>query len=64
MAGPFENGGEPFFKTIEVKKLHPTFAAEVKGVDFDHVSDGQFDEILAAMAKVRKLLFAYLLAYP
>jgi alpha-ketoglutarate-dependent 2,4-dichlorophenoxyacetate dioxygenase len=41
------------FKTIEVKKLHPTFAAEVSGVDFDNVSEEQFSEILAAMAKVR-----------
>lgn len=42
------------FKTIEVKELHPTFAAEVSGVDFEHVSEEQFKEILAAMAKVRE----------
>lgn len=41
------------FKTIEVKELHPTFAAEVLGVDFEDVSEEQFSEILAAMAKVR-----------
>jgi len=43
---------EGLFKTIQVKKLHPTFAAEVSGVDFENVSEEQFSEILAAMAKV------------
>ncbi|KAI0112561.1 alpha-ketoglutarate-dependent 2,4-dichlorophenoxyacetate dioxygenase [Nemania sp. FL0031] len=42
---------EPQFKTIQVKKLHPTFAAEISGVDFDNVSDEQFSEVVAAMAK-------------
>ncbi|KAI1622331.1 alpha-ketoglutarate-dependent 2,4-dichlorophenoxyacetate dioxygenase [Exophiala viscosa] len=42
---------EPEFKTITVKPLHPTFGAEVEGVNFHHLSDGQFNEILAAMAK-------------
>lgn len=44
---------EPEFKTISVKPLHPTFAAEVDGVDFKNLSDEQFKEIFAAMAKVR-----------
>lgn len=43
---------EPEFKTITVKKLHPTFAAEVEGVNFQGLSDEQLNEILAAMAKV------------
>ncbi|KAK8054740.1 hypothetical protein PG994_009807 [Apiospora phragmitis] len=42
----------PSFETIKVKELHPTFAAEVTGVDFPDVSEEQFAEILAAMAKV------------
>ncbi|KAI1307151.1 alpha-ketoglutarate-dependent 2,4-dichlorophenoxyacetate dioxygenase [Xylaria venustula] len=42
---------EASFKTIEIKELHPTFAAEVLGVDFEDVSDEQFAEIMAAMAK-------------
>ena len=43
----------PDFKTIVTKPLHPTFAAEVESVDFENLSDEQFSEILAAMAKVR-----------
>ncbi|KAI3333779.1 alpha-ketoglutarate-dependent 2,4-dichlorophenoxyacetate dioxygenase [Ustulina deusta] len=45
------------FKTIEVKELHPTFAAEVLGVDFEDVSEEQFSEILAAMAKYGVCVF-------
>lgn len=41
------------FKTIQIKKLHPTFAAEIEGVDFSKpISDDVFNEILAASAKV------------
>ncbi|KAK8129071.1 alpha-ketoglutarate-dependent 2-4-dichlorophenoxyacetate dioxygenase [Apiospora sp. TS-2023a] len=47
----------PSFKTIQVKELHPTFAAEVTGVNFQHVSDEQFAEILAAMAKYGVCVF-------
>ena len=39
------------FSTITVKELHPTFAAEVQGVDFQNLSDKQFDEVVAALAK-------------
>ena len=41
------------FRTIEVKELHPTFGAEIRGVDFVNLSDEQLAEIKAAMAKVR-----------
>lgn len=40
------------FKTISTKPLHPTFAAEVEGVDFSNISDETMAEILEAMAKV------------
>lgn len=41
------------FKTLKIKPLHPTFAAEIEGVDFSKaVSDEVFNEILAASAKV------------
>ena len=43
------------FKTITVHELHPTFAAEVSGVDFQNVSEEQFSEIVAAMAKVNAM---------
>ncbi|KAJ4363371.1 hypothetical protein N0V83_009664 [Neocucurbitaria cava] len=39
------------FKTIRVKELHPTFGAEIEGVDFLSPSDEQFEEVLRAMAK-------------
>ena len=45
---------EDDFKTLTVKELHPTFAAEVSGVNFQNLSEEQFQEILAAMAKVRR----------
>ncbi|PGH01221.1 hypothetical protein AJ79_07992 [Helicocarpus griseus UAMH5409] len=37
-------------KAITVQKLHPTFGAEVRGVDFSNISDEIFSEILAVMA--------------
>jgi len=40
------------FKTIQVEKLHSTFGAEVRGVDWHNVTEEQFDEILQAMAQV------------
>ena len=45
---------EDELKTLTVKELHPTFAAEVSGVNFQNLSEEQFQEILAAMAKVRR----------
>lgn len=47
---------QPAFKTITVKQLHPTFGAEIQGVDFDNLSDEQFDEVKAALAKVSTAL--------
>lgn len=44
MSGPFE--------TIVVKELHPTFAAEIQGANFQQMSKKQLDEVVAAMAKV------------
>ncbi len=40
------------FQTITVKELHPTFGAEVQGVNFENLSNEQLAEIKAAMAKV------------
>lgn len=48
---------ESLFKTITVKELHPTFGAEIQGVDFDNLSDEQFDEVKAALAKVKTSLY-------
>lgn len=45
-------GEESPFKTITVKEVHPTFAAEIEGVDWKNLSDEQFNEIFAAQAKV------------
>ena len=41
------------FTHLQIKELHPTFAAEASGVDLANASDEEFQEILAAMAKVR-----------
>ena len=44
---------EPHFEQIKIKKLAPTFAAEVEGVDFSQpLSDDVFDDILKAITKV------------
>ncbi len=40
------------FKTFTVRELHPTFGAELVGIDFQNVSDECVREIVAAMAKV------------
>lgn len=44
---------ESRFKTITVTEVHPTFAAEIEGVDWKNLSEEQFKEIFAALAKVR-----------
>lgn len=41
------------FEHIDVKELHPTFGAEIKGVDFSvPVTDETFRDILAAVTQV------------
>lgn len=47
-------------ETISVKPLHPTFAAEIGGVDFQNLSEKQFCDILAAMAKVSTYSFLHI----
>lgn len=43
------------FKTLKINELHPTFAAEIEGVDFSKpIPDDVFNEILAASAKVSR----------
>jgi alpha-ketoglutarate-dependent 2,4-dichlorophenoxyacetate dioxygenase len=44
---------EPEFKTLQITRLHPTFGAEVSGVDFSRpIPDDVLQEIISAMAKV------------
>jgi alpha-ketoglutarate-dependent 2,4-dichlorophenoxyacetate dioxygenase len=38
--------------SITIKELHPTYGAEIRGADFQNMSDEQFQDIKAAMAKV------------
>jgi hypothetical protein len=43
----------PDFKLIQVKKLHPTFGAEVDGVDFSQlVTEDVLSEVHQAITKV------------
>jgi len=43
---------QPEFKTLQIAKLHPTFGAEVSGVDFSQpIPDDVLQEIVGAMAK-------------
>ena len=46
------------FATLQIKELHPTFGAEVEGVDFSKpIPDDVFKEILAASAQYGVLVF-------
>lgn len=44
------------FEHISVTELHPTFGAEISGVDFSRPTEDQvFQEILSAMSKVSRM---------
>lgn len=43
------------FETISIRELHPTYGAEVIGVNFQEMADEQLREIKAAMAKVGRI---------
>ncbi|KAK2770680.1 hypothetical protein FQN52_007281 [Onygenales sp. PD_12] len=47
----------PSFRTITVRKLHPSFGAEIEGVDFPNISDETFSEVLSAMAMYGVCIF-------
>lgn len=39
---------------ISIKELHPTFAAEIRGIDFSkEIPEDVFAEVLEAISKVR-----------
>ncbi|RYP80660.1 hypothetical protein DL769_002342 [Monosporascus sp. CRB-8-3] len=42
---------EPAYRTIKVRELHPTFGADIEGVDFSNLSDEAFTEVLTALTK-------------
>ncbi|KAL1883954.1 hypothetical protein Daus18300_000062 [Diaporthe australafricana] len=48
---------EPSPEGLTVKELHPTFGAEIEGVDFENLSEAQFNEIKSALAKYGFLVF-------
>ena len=51
---PHSETGREQFNLIAIKELHPTFGAEISGVDFSKsVADEVFSEILDAITKVR-----------
>jgi len=53
MPGLIEQQPETAFKQISVQNLHPTFGAQISGVDFSSpLSDEVFAEVLAAITKV------------
>lgn len=46
---------KPEFSKLQITELHPTFVAEIEGVDFTQpIPDDVFAEILAASAKVSR----------
>lgn len=50
---------EPTFAHISVKPLHPTFAAEISGIDFKSpLSDDTFKEVYQAVTKACLQLFS------
>lgn len=50
---------EPSPEGLTVKELHPTFGAEIEGVNFENLSEAQFAEIKAALSKVRSHIWFY-----
>lgn len=49
---------EPTFAHISVKPLHPTFAAEISGIDFKSpLSDDTFKEVYQAVTKACLRIF-------
>ena len=59
------NGQDTDFKLIQVKELHPTFGAEVHGVDFSEaVGEDVFSEIHKAITKVSIIICIYLFSLP
>lgn len=49
---------EPTFNHIKIKELHPTFGAEISGVDFSKpLSEKVFQEIYAAVTKYGVVVF-------
>lgn len=42
---------EPSPNGLTIKELHPTFGAEIEGVDFENLSEAQFAEIKSALSK-------------
>jgi len=56
MASPTNE--DPEFKTIQIKKLHSTFGAEISGINFQEpIPDEQFQEILRVSAKYGVTVF-------
>lgn len=47
---------EPSGQNLNIKELHPTFGAEITGLNLKECTQDQFQELLAAMAKVRHSL--------
>ena len=41
---------------LDIRPLHPTFGAEINGLNLTNISDGAFEQIMAAMAKARILI--------
>jgi alpha-ketoglutarate-dependent 2,4-dichlorophenoxyacetate dioxygenase len=57
MSGLIEPPKSPF-KQISVRKLHPTFGAQISGIDFSSpLSDEVFAEVLAAITKVSQMSY-------
>lgn len=50
---------EPSPEGLTIKELHPTFGAEIEGVDFENLTEAQFGEIKAALSKVRSHTWFY-----
>jgi hypothetical protein len=53
------SAAEQEFKTIQIQKLHPTFGAELSGINYSKpIPDDIFQEIRDASAKVCASLFS------
>lgn len=52
MPGLLAETTPPASSRLQIKELHPTFGAEIEGIDLSNASDAEFQEILSALAKV------------
>jgi hypothetical protein len=55
--GPTKSSAATFIMTITYASSHPTFVAEVSGVDFSNITPEVVADLKAGLAKVRRIQY-------